>query len=108
MLFVSAGGVQFVPDAVGYVRSAGGWMQGSLQVSRVKRLIVALKSSERLCYRQMLKLTRESTATMMLAAKVAWGRKYKAGVNNKDASVMPIAVKMPAASVCAPASKLTT
>ena len=53
MLFVAAGGVQFAPDAVGDVSSAGGWMQGGLQVRRVKVLIVVLKSAQRWCCRQM-------------------------------------------------------
>ncbi len=56
----------------------------------------------------MLKSTSESTATTMVAASVACGRKYSAGVRKSEASVMPMAVNTPAAGVCAPASKLTT
>ena len=45
---------------------------------------------------------------MMVAARVAFGRKYSSGVRNIVASAMPTAVKAPAAGVSAPASKFTT
>ena len=56
----------------------------------------------------MPRSTSDSTATTMVAAKVALGKKYKAGVRKTVAKVMPTAVKTPAAGVCAPASKFTT
>ena len=45
---------------------------------------------------------------MMVAARVAFGRKNSSGVRNSVASAMPTAVKAPAAGVSAPASKFTT
>ena len=45
---------------------------------------------------------------MMVAARVAFGRKNSSGVRNIVASAMPTAVKAPAAGVSAPASKFTT
>ena len=45
---------------------------------------------------------------MIVAASVAFGRKYSSGVRNRVASAMPTAVKAPAAGVSAPASKFTT
>ena len=44
----------------------------------------------------------------MVAARVAWGTKYSAGVSSSAAARMPTAVNTPAAGVCAPASKFTT
>jgi hypothetical protein len=45
---------------------------------------------------------------MIVAASVAFGRKWRSGVRNSAASAMPTAVKAPAAGVSAPASKFTT
>jgi len=45
---------------------------------------------------------------MMVAARVAFGRKKRSGVRKIVASAMPSAVKAPAAGVSAPASKFTT
>ena len=50
----------------------------------------------------------DRTATMMVAASVALGRKNRSGVRNRVANAMPMAVKAPAAGVRAPASKFTT
>ena len=44
---------------------------------------------------------------MMMAARVALGRKKNSGVRNIVASATPIAVYVPAAGVSAPASKFT-
>ena len=52
--------------------------------------------------------TSESTATIIVAASVALGRKNRNGVRNSVARAMPTAVKAPAAGVSAPASKFTT
>jgi hypothetical protein len=52
--------------------------------------------------------TRDSTATMMIAASAAFGRKNSSGVRNSVAMPTPTAVNAPAAGVCAPASKFTT
>ncbi len=48
------------------------------------------------------------TATMIVAARVALGRKYSSGVRNKAVRAMPTAAIILAAGVFAPASKLTT
>ena len=45
---------------------------------------------------------------MIVAARVAFGKKYNSGVRNIVASAMPTAVNAPAAGVSAPASKFTT
>ncbi len=50
----------------------------------------------------------DSTATMMVAARVARGRWVSRGVSSSVAPPMPSAVKAPAAGVAAPASALTT
>ena len=49
-----------------------------------------------------------STATMIVAARTAFGRKYSAGVNRSAANAIPSAVSTDAICVSAPASKLTT
>jgi len=49
------------------------------------------------------KSTSEITATMMVAASVALGRKNKSGVRKIVARAIPIAVNAPAAGVSAPA-----
>ena len=52
--------------------------------------------------------TRPRTATIIVAASVALGKKYTNGVRATAAMVRPIAVNAPAAGVSAPASKFTT
>ena len=63
-------------------------------------------------YRQVLfiapKSTKLSTAIIIVAARVAFGKKKRSGVRKAVAIAIPIAVKVPAAGVLAPASKLTT
>lgn len=44
---------------------------------------------------------------MMVAAKVAFGRKYRSGVKNNVTKAITMAVNAPAAGVSAPASKFT-
>ena len=58
--------------------------------------------------RRIEKSTRLRTATMMVAASVAFGRKNNNGVSSNAANAIPTAVNAPAAGVSAPASKFTT
>ena len=63
---------------------------------------------KRLASRSTCQSIRFNTATMIVAAKTALGRKKSVGVRNSAANAMPKAARMDAIWVSAPASKLTT
>ena len=71
---------------------------------------MAVKSALSYCQASLMacQSSRLLTATMIVAARVALGRKYRAGVRKAAARAMPPAVIIDAAWVLAPASKLTT
>ena len=79
---------------------------------KVSKMVAATAAKSTFEYCQLdfniEKSTKLRTATMIVAAKVALGKKNNSGVKNSAASSIPTAVKAPAAGVSAPASKLTT